>query len=100
LVKLYFIPNVVATHECNVLGQDIIRACGTCNSNALGLNYFIPLLLAVSATITMHVILVLFVEPFSLWFQFYSRMLAKRLIQGLSQSMDAEEAMINRLKVR
>jgi len=26
-------------------------------------------------------------------------MLAKRLIYGLSQSMDAEEAMINRLKV-
>lgn len=30
--------------------------------------------------------------------KFYSRMLAKRLIQQLSQSMDAEEAMINRLK--
>ena len=32
--------------------------------------------------------------------QFYARLLAKRLIYGLSQSMDAEEAMINRLKVR
>jgi len=31
--------------------------------------------------------------------QFYARLLAKRLIYGLSQSMDAEEAMINRLKV-
>lgn len=30
--------------------------------------------------------------------RFYARMLAKRLIYGLSQSMDAEEAMINRLK--
>jgi cullin 2 len=31
--------------------------------------------------------------------KFYSRMLAKRLIHQQSQSMDAEEAMINRLKV-
>ena len=31
--------------------------------------------------------------------QFYARMLAKRLIYSLSQSMDAEEAMINKLKV-
>ena len=33
------------------------------------------------------------------YFQFYARMLAKRLIYGQSQSMDVEEAMINRLKV-
>jgi cullin 2 len=32
--------------------------------------------------------------------KFYARMLAKRLIHSQSQSMDAEEAMINRLKVR
>lgn len=32
--------------------------------------------------------------------KFYSRMLAKRLIHQQSQSMDAEEAMINRLKVK
>ena len=31
--------------------------------------------------------------------QFYARMLAKRLIYAQSQSMDAEEGMINRLKV-
>lgn len=31
--------------------------------------------------------------------KFYSRMLAKRLIHQQSQSMDAEEAMIDRLKV-
>lgn len=31
--------------------------------------------------------------------QFYARMLAKRLIHGLSLSMDSEEAMINKLKV-
>lgn len=31
--------------------------------------------------------------------QFYARMLAKRLIHGLSMSMDSEEAMINKLKV-
>ena len=36
----------------------------------------------------------------SLFLQFYSRMLAKRLIYGQSASMDAEEAMINKLKVR
>ena len=34
-----------------------------------------------------------------LFVQFYSRMLAKRLIYNLSTSMDAEEAMINKLKV-
>ena len=33
-----------------------------------------------------------------LFFQFYARMLARRLIYGQSVSMDAEEAMINRLK--
>lgn len=32
--------------------------------------------------------------------QFYARMLAKRLIHGLSLSMDSEEAMINKLKVQ
>jgi hypothetical protein len=32
-------------------------------------------------------------------FQFYSKMLAKRLIYIQSASMDAEEAMINKLKV-
>lgn len=32
--------------------------------------------------------------------KFYCRMLAKRLIHQQSQSMDAEESMINRLKVR
>lgn len=31
--------------------------------------------------------------------KFYARMLAKRLIQQQSQSMDSEEAMINKLKV-
>ena len=34
-----------------------------------------------------------------LFLQFYARMLAKRLIHGLSLSMDSEEAMINKLKV-
>ena len=37
---------------------------------------------------------------FIIFSQFYQRMLAKRLIYAQSQSMDAEEAMINRLKVR
>lgn len=34
-----------------------------------------------------------------IFLQFYARMLAKRLIHGLSMSMDSEEAMINKLKV-
>lgn len=37
---------------------------------------------------------------FCLTSQFYARMLAKRLIHGLSLSMDSEEAMINKLKVQ
>lgn len=37
---------------------------------------------------------------FRLPFQHYSRMLAKRLIHGQTASMDAEEMMINKLKVR
>jgi len=32
--------------------------------------------------------------------QFYSRSMAKRLLLDQSQSMDAEESMLNRLKVR
>lgn len=36
---------------------------------------------------------------FFFFLQFYARMLAKRLIHGLSLSMDSEEAMINKLKV-
>lgn len=39
------------------------------------------------------------VVSLSFFLQFYSRMLAKRLIYGQSASMDAEEAMINKLKV-
>lgn len=41
------------------------------------------------------------VNVFSVLFilQFYARMLAKRLIYSQSMSMDAEEAMINKLKV-
>lgn len=46
----------------------------------------------------------LMISCFSLFFffysQFYARMLAKRLIHGLSLSMDSEEAMINKLKVQ
>lgn len=39
-----------------------------------------------------------YIEDKDVYQKFYSRMLAKRLIHELSQSMDAEEAMINRLK--
>lgn len=40
-----------------------------------------------------------YIEDKDVYQKFYSRMLAKRLIHELSQSMDAEESMINRLKV-
>lgn len=40
-----------------------------------------------------------YIEDKDIYQKFYSRMLAKRLIHEQSQSMDAEEAMINRLKV-
>lgn len=40
-----------------------------------------------------------YIEDKDVFQKFYSRMLAKRLIHEQSQSMDAEEAMINRLKV-
>lgn len=39
-----------------------------------------------------------YLEDKDLYQRFYSRMLAKRLIYNLSTSMDAEEAMINKLK--
>lgn len=39
-----------------------------------------------------------YIEDKDVFQKFYSRMLAKRLIHEQSQSMDAEEAMINRLK--
>lgn len=41
-----------------------------------------------------------YIEDKDVYQKFYSRMLAKRLIHELSQSMDAEMSMINRLKVR
>lgn len=41
-----------------------------------------------------------YVDDKDVFQKFYSRMLAKRLIHQQSQSMDAEEAMIDRLKVR
>ena len=39
-----------------------------------------------------------YIDDKDIFQKFYSRMLAKRLIHQLTQSMDAEEAMINRLK--
>lgn len=40
-----------------------------------------------------------YIDDKDVYQKFYARMLAKRLIQQQSQSMDSEEAMINRLKV-
>ncbi|XP_063964684.1 cullin-2-like [Lytechinus pictus] len=39
-----------------------------------------------------------YIDDKDIFQRFYARMLAKRLIHGLSTSMDAEEAMINKLK--
>lgn len=44
-------------------------------------------------------LLKILISDFFFFMQFYARMLAKRLIHGLSMSMDSEEAMINKLKV-
>lgn len=41
-----------------------------------------------------------YVEEKDVFQKFYSKMLAKRLVQGLSASDDAEATMISRLKVR
>jgi hypothetical protein len=40
-----------------------------------------------------------FVEDKDVFQRFYSRMLSRRLVQGLSLSMEAEETMIYKLKV-
>lgn len=39
-----------------------------------------------------------YIDDKDIFQKFYSRMLAKRLISQMSQSMDLEEGMINRLK--
>lgn len=41
-----------------------------------------------------------YIDDKDMFQKFYSRYLAKRLIQQQSHSMDSEESMINRLKVR
>lgn len=45
------------------------------------------------------IIIFTYIDDKDVYQKFYSKMLAKRLIHQQSQSMDAEEAMINRLKV-
>lgn len=44
------------------------------------------------------IIIFKYIDDKDIFQKFYSRMLAKRLIHQQTQSMDAEEAMINRLK--
>lgn len=44
------------------------------------------------------IIIFKYIDDKDVFQKFYSRMLAKRLIHQQTQSMDAEEAMINRLK--
>lgn len=53
----------------------------------------------IDAKLTNSITIFKYIEDKDVYQKFYSRMLAKRLIHELSQSMDAEEAMINRLKV-
>lgn len=52
----------------------------------------------IDAKLTASITIFKYIEEKDVYQKFYSRMLAKRLIHELSQSMDAEEAMINRLK--
>lgn len=49
--------------------------------------------------LSQSIIIFKYIDDKDVFQKFYSRMLAKRLIHQQSQSMDAEEAMINRLKV-
>jgi len=50
--------------------------------------------------LTNNITIFKYIEDKDVYQKFYSRLLAKRLIHEQSQSMDAEEGMINRLKVR
>ena len=47
-----------------------------------------------------QIIIFRYVEDKDMFQRFYSRMLSRRLVQGLSLSMEAEESMIQKLKVR
>lgn len=53
----------------------------------------------IDSKLTSSITIFKYIEDKDVYQKFYSRMLAKRLIHEQSQSMDAEEAMINRLKV-
>lgn len=52
----------------------------------------------IDTKLTKSITIFKYIEDKDVYQKFYSRMLAKRLIHEQSQSMDAEEAMINRLK--
>lgn len=52
----------------------------------------------IDTKLTSSITIFKYIEDKDIYQKFYSRMLAKRLIHEQSQSMDAEEAMINRLK--
>lgn len=52
----------------------------------------------IDAKLSSSITIFKYIEDKDVYQKFYSRMLAKRLIHEQSQSMDAEEAMINRLK--
>ncbi|XP_055381981.1 cullin-2 [Condylostylus longicornis] len=52
----------------------------------------------IDSKLTNSITIFKYIEDKDVYQKFYSRMLAKRLIHEQSQSMDAEEAMINRLK--
>lgn len=54
----------------------------------------------IDSKLTSSITIFKYIEDKDVYQKFYSRMLAKRLIHEQSQSMDTEEAMINRLKVR
>lgn len=54
----------------------------------------------VDEKLSQSIIIFRYIDDKDVFQKFYSRNLARRLINHLSHSMDAEEGMINRLKVR
>ncbi|KAK9745256.1 Cullin family [Popillia japonica] len=57
-----------------------------------------PYVVTVEEKLSQSITIFKYIDDKDVFQKFYSRMLAKRLIHQLTQSMDAEEAMINRLK--
>ncbi|KAF2900626.1 hypothetical protein ILUMI_05565 [Ignelater luminosus] len=91
----------------SVINHRPIEGKGPCKSPELLAKYCDTLLkksskgiseAEVDEKLTQSIIIFKYIDDKDVFQKFYSRMLAKRLIHQQTQSMDAEEAMINRLK--